>query len=175
MIRSMFAVAAAVLMAVPAAAAETKYALTGENTKLEFVGTKANGKHVGGFKKLSGTATAADGGMAIEAEIDCDSLYTDDPQGKLTQHLKSPDFFAVKDHPTAKFKSTCSNWVRSARTHTSSWAGDSKSSMSSPISRRNMRDVSSSNWLRLKMVGAIGCWRLNAKSWRVSPAPRSTA
>ena|SRR5437868_1424863 len=106
MIRMMFAVAAAALAAIPAAAADTKYALTGENTKVEFVGTKATGKHVGGFKKLSGTATVNGESIAVEAEIDCDSLYTDDPQGKLTQHLKSPDFFAVKDHPTAKFKST---------------------------------------------------------------------
>ena len=33
-----------------------------------------------------------------------DSLYTD--TDKLTQHLKSPDFFGVKANPKAKFVST---------------------------------------------------------------------
>src|SRR5688572_29531619 len=103
MFRSIMVAAVVTLMAVPAAA-ETKYTLTGDNTKIEFVGTKPTGKHEGGFKKLSGTATVSDGGMKIEAEIDCTSLYSDDP--KLTQHLKAPDFFSVKDHPTAKFTST---------------------------------------------------------------------
>lgn len=105
MSRSMMALAAAVLVAVPAAAAE-KYALSGDNTKVEFIGTKPNGKHVGGFKKLSGTVTVTDGAVQIETEIDTTSLHSDDRSGKLTQHLKSPDFFGVKDHPTAKFKTT---------------------------------------------------------------------
>jgi polyisoprenoid-binding protein YceI len=98
----MLAVAAAVLVAVPATAAE--YKLSSDNTKIEFVGTKPQGKHDGGFKTVTGTVTETDGAIKIEAEIDCDSLYSDDP--KLTQHLKSPDFFGVKDHPKATFKST---------------------------------------------------------------------
>lgn len=86
-------------------AAETKYALTGENTKLEFTGTKPGGKHDGGFKKLTGTATVADGKLdKIEVEIDCDSLYSDDE--KLTAHLKNADFFDVKNNPKATFKTT---------------------------------------------------------------------
>ena len=48
MIRTMIAVAAVVLAAGPAAAAE--YKLTGDNTKIEFVGKKPDGKHEGGFK-----------------------------------------------------------------------------------------------------------------------------
>ena len=98
------AAVAAFAMLAGAAAADDTYKLTGENTKVEFIGKKTDGKHEGGFKKLSGTATAGDGGIKIEAEIDCNSMYTDDP--KLTGHLKSPDFFGVKDHPTAAFKST---------------------------------------------------------------------
>ena len=86
-------------------AKDATYRLTGDNTKLEWTGTKADGKHDGGFKKLSGTATRTNGGgLTIEVEIDCGSLYSDNEM--LTQHLKSPDFFAVKDHPKAKFKST---------------------------------------------------------------------
>ena len=40
----------------------------------------------------------------LEVEIDTASLFSDDP--KLTAHLKSPDFFDVKNNPKAKFAST---------------------------------------------------------------------
>ena len=104
MIRSLFALA---LVAGLAAGADQKFALTGENTAVTFTGTKKNGKHDGGFKKLTGSATVPDGDLtklAIEATIDTDSLYSDNE--KLTAHLKNPDFFGVKDNPTATFKST---------------------------------------------------------------------
>lgn len=107
MVRSLFAVALGTLLAVPVFAADTKYKLDGDNTTLTFVGKKPDGKHEGGFKKLSGTATVSDGNpttLRIEAEIDTDSLYSDD--AKLTTHLKSPDFFGVKDNPKAAFKTT---------------------------------------------------------------------
>ena len=56
MIRSLSALVLAVLLATAAAAGDVKYALTGENTKITFVGTKPGGKHDGGFKKLTGIA-----------------------------------------------------------------------------------------------------------------------
>ena len=57
------------------------------------------------FEKVSGKATLTEkSGLKIEVDIDCTSLYSDDK--KLTNHLKAPDFFAVKDHPKAKFVST---------------------------------------------------------------------
>ena len=90
-----------------AAAAETKYALKGENTTIEFVGSKQDGKHTGGFKKLKGSVTVDPEKMAdakVEVEIDTTSLHSD--AAGLTQHLKGPDFFNVKKHPTAKFVST---------------------------------------------------------------------
>ena len=105
MIRASFAVVLAALIGVPVVAAETKYALTGENTKVEFTGTKKGGKHDGGFKKLTGSATTDGGAVkAIEVEIDTDSLYSD-AEG-LTKHLKNPDFFNVKENPKASFKTT---------------------------------------------------------------------
>ena len=107
MTRSLSALALAALFGLTASAAEEKYALTGDNTKITFVGTKKGGKHEGGFKKLAGTATVTDGNPAtlkIETEIETASLYSDD--NKLTGHLKSPDFFGVKDNPKATFKST---------------------------------------------------------------------
>jgi polyisoprenoid-binding protein YceI len=84
-------------------AQELKYVLNGENTKITWTGTKTGGKHDGGFKTVSGVATVG-AGMKISLDIDTASLYSDDT--KLTGHLKSPDFFSVKDHPTAKFVST---------------------------------------------------------------------
>ena len=85
-------------------AKDTTYKLTGDNTKVEWTGSKPEGKHTGGFKKVTGTATRTSDGLTLDVEIDCGSLYSDNDM--LTGHLKSPDFFAVKDHPKAKFKST---------------------------------------------------------------------
>jgi polyisoprenoid-binding protein YceI len=96
----------AALCGVVALAADAKFALTGENTKIEFTGTKKEGKHDGGFKKLTGSATVSDGNLAstkFEVTIETASLYSDNP--KLTDHLKAPDFFDVKTNPTAKFVS----------------------------------------------------------------------
>src|SRR5215204_3426881 len=107
MIRTLIALGVAVLFAASAAAADTKYTLTGDNTKLTFVGKKPDGKHEGGFKKLSGTATVPDNELtklSVTIDIDTESLYSDDE--KLTGHLKTADFFDVKNHKTAKFKST---------------------------------------------------------------------
>ena len=102
--RLLIAAAAAVAFALPAVGADT-VALTGENTKITWVGTKPGGKHEGGFKTVSGTATVSgDALTAVKVEIETDSLYSDDP--KLTAHLKSPDFFGVKVNPKAKFEST---------------------------------------------------------------------
>ena len=102
--RLFIAAVAAAALTLPAAAADVK--LTGENTKITWVGTKgAAGKHEGGFKTVTGTATVSGDALTkVEVEIDMDSLYSDDP--KLTAHLKAPDFFGVKTNPTSKFVST---------------------------------------------------------------------
>jgi len=82
------------------------YNLTGTNTTIKFVGAKPNGKHEGGFKTVTGTASVGDdlSELKISIDIDMNSLYSDNP--KLTGHLKSPDFFGVKSNPKAKFVST---------------------------------------------------------------------
>ncbi|HVK16651.1 MAG TPA: YceI family protein [Fimbriiglobus sp.] len=88
-------------------AADGKFTLTGENTKVEFTGTKPEGKHDGGFKKVVGAVTLTGTDPAttrIEVTIDTNSLWSDDP--KLTGHLKSPDFFDVKTNPNSKFVSS---------------------------------------------------------------------
>ena len=107
MIRVLSAMVVVGLLAGSAFAADAKFPLKGDNTKLTFVGTKPDGKHDGSFKELTGTATIADNDVTklkIEVEIDLNSMETDDP--KLTTHLKSPDFFNVKANPKAKFVTT---------------------------------------------------------------------
>lgn len=100
------AVAALGLLAVGVApAAELKF--SGDASKIEFVGTKKDGSHTGGFKQFTGTIAMPSAdvtGATIKAEIQTASIFSDTP--KLTQHLKSPDFFDVRTHPTATFIST---------------------------------------------------------------------
>jgi polyisoprenoid-binding protein YceI len=79
--------------------------LTGDNTKIEWTGTKPNGKHTGTFKTITGTVTGSTPETAvIDVTIDTASLESDNPA--LTGHLKNPDFFDVKTHKAATFKST---------------------------------------------------------------------
>ena len=103
--RALLTVTVLGLFAVAGQTAE--FALNGDNTKITFVGTKPDGKHDGGFKKLTGTANI-DGkdatSLKISVDIDVTSIYTDTE--KLTNHLKSPDFFGVKSNPKAKFVTT---------------------------------------------------------------------
>lgn len=85
-------------------------ALTPANTKIQFVGTHSGDKpdpRTGTFEKFSGEAKVdeASGSLAsIAVDIDVASIATFDQ--KLTDHLKSPDFFNANEHPTAKFEST---------------------------------------------------------------------
>src|SRR5690606_19021720 len=77
----------------------TKYVFTPES-KIEFTGSKVTGKHDGGFKTFSGHFTVKDGkpvGNDHKVVIDMNSTWSD--ADKLTEHLKSADFFDVENHP----------------------------------------------------------------------------
>ena len=89
-----------------ASAAET-LKLNAEKSKIEFVGKKPDGKHVGGFKKFKANALADfenPSAGSLEIMIDTPSLWSDDD--KLTNHLKNPDFFDVRKFPQVTFKTT---------------------------------------------------------------------
>src|SRR5262245_46075641 len=106
-----------------ATAAEMKVAST--TSKIEFIGTKTGGKHTGGFKDFTGTVDmpGADlAGATIKIEITAGSIYTDTP--KLTNHLKSGDFFDVNKHPKATFKSTSIHATRGSNGSTHEITGD---------------------------------------------------
>lgn len=77
------------------------------NSKIEYTGSKVTGKHDGGFNQFSGmidlvNSKPTDSG--VQVEIDASSVFSDDE--KLTDHLKSKDFFDVTKFPKAAFTST---------------------------------------------------------------------
>ncbi len=87
--------------------ADSTWRVVADDSKIEFVGSKPDGKHAGGFKKMTAVADVADSGpqdSKVTIEIDTASLFSDDE--KLTTHLKSPDFFDVRQYPKIKFVST---------------------------------------------------------------------
>ena len=85
--------------------------LSPDNTKIQFVGTHSGAKpdpRTGGFAKFKGKAevdAATKSLKSVSVEIDTASLFTEIGQ-KLTDHLKSPDFFEVREYPKATFEST---------------------------------------------------------------------
>ena len=82
-------------------------AITPENTTIGFVGSKVTGSHNGGFKVFKGTFEVVPTKLEsskITAEIDTNSIFTDND--RLTNHLKSPEFFDVAKFPTSTFVST---------------------------------------------------------------------
>ncbi len=101
----MFRLTALALVSLTASVASAAdFPLTDKNTTITFVGAKPEGTHSGGFTTVTGTASASDNNptnLQITLDIDMNSLYSDNP--KLTNHLKSPDFFGVKSNPKAKF------------------------------------------------------------------------
>jgi polyisoprenoid-binding protein YceI len=89
----------------PSNAAAKVYAITPENSKVEFTGSKVTGKHDGGFKQIQGEVhTSGETVAHAKVTIDTTSLHSDND--RLTGHLKSPDFFDVQKFPTAVFETT---------------------------------------------------------------------
>ena len=86
--------------------AGTRYLITAPSSKIEFIGSKVTGSHNGAFEKFSGEITYAGAPerSRVNVTMDTNSLTTDDP--KLTQHLKTADFFDVAKFPQATFAST---------------------------------------------------------------------
>lgn len=89
------------------ALAGTQYAFDPQTSKISWKGSKVTRTHDGGFRAFSGSIGLVDNDpekSSVHVEIQVDSIFADDP--KLTEHLKSPDFFDVKQFPTATFHST---------------------------------------------------------------------
>jgi polyisoprenoid-binding protein YceI len=90
----------------PHTAGGQKYLITPQNSKIEFTGSQVAGSHNGSFQKFSGEInyTGNPETSRVSVTIDTGSLQADDP--KLTEHLKTADFFEVAKYPTATFVST---------------------------------------------------------------------
>lgn len=90
-----------------AAVSGARYAFDPQTSKIAWKGSKVTRTHDGGFRAFSGEVGLVDDDptkSSVHVEIQADSIFADDP--KLTEHLKSPDFFDVNQFPTASFHST---------------------------------------------------------------------
>jgi polyisoprenoid-binding protein YceI len=103
----------------PAVTKGDALAITPENSKVEFTGSKVTGKHDGGFKQFTGTidlVNAKAEESSVSVDIDVASVYTD--ADGLTDHLKTGDFFEVSKFPKASFKSTKIETAKDADSYT---------------------------------------------------------
>ena len=90
-----------------AAAGGQKYVITPQNSKIEFIGSKVTGSHNGSFQKFNGEIDHVGNDPTkgrVSITIDMNSVTTD--AAKLTEHLKTADFFDVTKFPQAQFVST---------------------------------------------------------------------
>lgn len=82
-------------------------AVTPENSKVLFTGSKVTGKHEGGFNKFTGSINLVNGkpeDSSVNIDIETASVFTD--TDGLTKHLQTGDFFEVEKYPKASFMST---------------------------------------------------------------------
>tara|TARA_R110000868_G_scaffold117600_17_gene312672 strand:- start:21530 stop:22105 length:576 start_codon:yes stop_codon:yes gene_type:complete len=85
------------------------YSFNSEQSKLEWEGKKVSGAHQGTVSLKSGTVQLDKGALkGGEVVVSLEKMTVTDLQGewadKLVGHLKSDDFFSVKDHPNVSFK-----------------------------------------------------------------------
>ena len=83
-----------------------RYSITPDNSDITFVGSKVTGSHNGSFEKFTGAIDylGQPEKSRVTVVINLDSVNADDP--KLTNHLKTADFFDVAKYPVASFEST---------------------------------------------------------------------
>lgn len=86
--------------------AAVTYTLT-DDSEIEWTASKVTRSHDGTFPDVEGTISLVDGApesSSVEVTIDTTTLTSD--TDRLTEHLKSADFFDVEAHPEASFRST---------------------------------------------------------------------
>jgi polyisoprenoid-binding protein YceI len=83
-----------------------KYLITPDSSKIEFVGSKVTGSHNGSFGKFSGAIDYAGQPEKSRVTVTIDMSSVSTTEAKLTEHLKTPDFFDVAKFPQATFEST---------------------------------------------------------------------
>ena len=76
-----------------------------DKSSISFVGRKVTGQHDGGFRNFDAMLGYAGGEPdSIDVSIDMSSIWSDND--RLTNHLKSGDFFLIEQYPNATFEST---------------------------------------------------------------------
>ncbi|MFM2245441.1 MAG: hypothetical protein RL071_1515 [Pseudomonadota bacterium] len=104
----------------PAAPAAAPAAPTGApvkadpaTSKFEYVAGKVTKDHPGGFATFTIDGTVDAGKLtSVKSTVDLASVSSDAP--KLTEHLKSPDFFDVAKFATASFESSAVEQIAGA-------------------------------------------------------------
>jgi polyisoprenoid-binding protein YceI len=85
----------------------TRIAFAESTASIDFTGSKVTGVENGSFKKFTGAIDLVqDKAEKSRVTVTIDLASVDAKIGKLTEHLKSPDFFDVAKFPTATFTST---------------------------------------------------------------------
>ena len=91
------------------------YTVNVEKSKIHWIGKKVTGEHDGYIKLKQGEFSVIDnqikkGQFTIDMNsITCEDIEDPKYNQKLIEHLKSPDFFGVELHPTAKLVLTKSS------------------------------------------------------------------
>ena len=96
----------------PATMAQNTIPIDPGKSKITWHASKVTGAHEGHVSVRSGSIVVKEGGLqGVEVDMDmgtitCTDISSEASNARLVDHLKSEDFFAVEDHPTATFRST---------------------------------------------------------------------
>jgi polyisoprenoid-binding protein YceI len=83
------------------------YSIDTSHSSVEFVGRHLGlAKVRGRFTKFDGTIHIADVPEESSVEVDIDVASVESADARRDEHLRSPDFFHVDEHPSMVFKST---------------------------------------------------------------------
>jgi len=83
------------------------YTIDPSHSSVEFVGRHLGlAKVRGRFTKFGGEIQIAEAPEKSSVEVDVDVASVESADAKRDEHLRSPDFFHVEEHPNMVFKST---------------------------------------------------------------------
>ncbi|MBV8159978.1 MAG: YceI family protein [Acidimicrobiia bacterium] len=83
------------------------YAIDTSHSSVEFVGRHLGLSKVRGrFTKFEGNIQIADTPEESSVEVDIDVASVESADQRRDDHLRSPDFFNVEEHPSMAFRST---------------------------------------------------------------------
>ena len=82
------------------------YTIDTSHSSVEFVGRHLGlAKVRGRFTKFGGDIQIADAPEQSSVEVDIDVASVESADARRDEHLRSPDFFHVEEHPSMVFKS----------------------------------------------------------------------